>query len=63
MGDDLWVHARVVPICYANGYWGYVPSRRAGKDDYEAICSAFDARAERAIRKVLSSAAAPMLAG
>ncbi len=45
-GDSLWAKARAVAICYANGYWGYVPSPAAAQDDYEVIASPFDWRAD-----------------
>jgi len=46
-GKNLWKHGRVVPWCCANGYWGYLPSRRASKRDYEVISSPFSPQAER----------------
>lgn len=52
-GEFLWRRARVIPLCYANGYWGYIPSRAAGSEDYEAISSPFvrtsDAKLRRAV--------------
>jgi neutral ceramidase len=56
-GDALWARSRVISVCYANGNWGYVPSARAGKDDYEALSSAFDVRADEALRRAVAGAA------
>lgn len=52
-GDWLWARARAVPLCYANGYWGYVPSAMAAEDDYEAIASPFDSRADDLLRETV----------
>ncbi len=52
-GDSLWAKARAVAICYANGYWGYVPSPAAAQDDYEVIASPFDSRADGLLRETV----------
>ncbi len=50
-GEFLWGQAKTAALCYANGYWGYVPSPAAAEDDYEAISSPFDRRADRLLRE------------
>ncbi len=52
--DFLWRNARTIPLCYANGYWGYVPSAAAREDEYEAVSSLFDSRADMRLRRALS---------
>lgn len=62
-GDFLWTKARIVPICYANGYWGYVPSPAAAEDDYEAMSSPFDRRADASLREGLIRMTTPASSG
>lgn len=52
-GDFLWRKARTICICYANGYWGYVPSAAARENEYEAVSSLFDSRADARLRRAL----------
>ncbi|MDE3181444.1 MAG: hypothetical protein KGM47_17510 [Acidobacteriota bacterium] len=54
-GEFLWRRARVIPLCYANGYWGYITSQAAGPSDYEAISSPFADGADEQFRRVLIS--------
>jgi hypothetical protein len=49
-GESLWKHGRIVPWCCANGYWGYLPSRRASRRDYEVLSSPFSSKAEEILR-------------
>lgn len=53
-GRFLWQHSRVIPVCCANGYWGYMPSGSAGADDYETVSSPFGRDADGQLRKKLS---------
>ena len=52
-GDFLWKKVRAVPLCYANGYWGYVPARSAPADDYEVVSSLFSAQADERLRRII----------
>ncbi|MGH9398126.1 MAG: neutral/alkaline non-lysosomal ceramidase N-terminal domain-containing protein [Terriglobia bacterium] len=54
-GEFLWKRTRLIPICYANGYWGYVPSPAAGPEDYETISSPFVRDADAKLRRTLIS--------
>ncbi len=54
-GEFLWKRAHVIPICYANGYYGYLPSMAAATDDYEALSSPFTSAAEPALRRSVTS--------
>jgi len=50
-GEFLWRRAHVIPICYANGYWGYLPSSAAAPDDYEVLSSPFSRTADAILRR------------
>ncbi len=52
-GDFLWEKARMIPLCYANGYWGYVPGPTAATGDYEVVSSPFPAAADPLLRQTL----------
>lgn len=52
-GNVLWKQAHLVPICYANGYSGYLPSRAASPNDYEAVSSPFAQAADERLRESL----------
>jgi len=52
-GGYLWKRSRIMPLCYANGYWGYVAGPTAARRDYEVISSPFPARADRFLRHAL----------
>jgi hypothetical protein len=54
-GRFLWLRDHVVPICYANGYWGYLPSAAASASDYEVLSSPFQRAADRRLRQSLAS--------
>ncbi len=54
-GEFLWERVHVVPICYANGYWGYLPSATAAPDDYEALSSPFNLAADTLLRQSVQS--------
>ncbi len=54
-GELLWKSAHVIPICYANGYWGYLPSAAAAPDDYEALSSPFTSAGEPVLRQSITS--------
>jgi neutral ceramidase len=56
-GEFLWKHGPIIPLCYANGYWGYVPSRAAGASDYESISSPFSRDADAKLRSEIISLA------
>lgn len=50
-GKFLWQQARLTPVCYANGYWGYLPSASASEKDYEVISSLFGRQADEMLRR------------
>jgi Neutral/alkaline non-lysosomal ceramidase, N-terminal len=50
-GDFFWRQARAIPLCYANGYWGYLPPASAKPSDYEAVSSAFPREADQRLRR------------
>lgn len=52
-GRFLWINAKTVALCYANGYWGYVYGPGASAEDYEVISSPFTARADRLLREAV----------
>lgn len=52
-GNFLWKQRRIVPICYANGYWGYLASAAATENDYEVLSSPFTRLADRRLRQQL----------
>jgi Neutral/alkaline non-lysosomal ceramidase, N-terminal len=52
-GRFLWTKAKTFPLCYANGYWGYLPDSSAKSGDYEVISSAFPVKAEAKLRRAL----------
>lgn len=54
-GEFLWKRARIAALCYANGYWGYVPSPSAGREDYEALSSPFNSVADARLRRAILS--------
>lgn len=54
-GAFLWSSARTIPLCYANGYWGYVFASGANEADYEVISSPFDSRADKLLRAAVVS--------
>ena len=54
-GRFLWTKARVVPLCYANGYWGYVYIPKASETDYEVISSPFASSADKRLREAVLS--------
>lgn len=53
-GEYMWKRQRCIPFCYANGYWGYVPSPSAGAEDYETISSPFARGADATLRQALA---------
>lgn len=53
-GAFLWRKARMQVVGYANGYWGYLPSRAAAADDYETISSPFPPAADAQLRRALT---------
>lgn len=56
-GNFLWKKAHIVPLCYANGYWGYVPGPSAAPFDYEVVSSPFSAQADERMRRIILSLA------
>jgi len=56
-GNFLWKKARIMPLCYANGYWGYVAARSAASGDYEVVSSPFSSPADKRIRRAVLSLA------
>lgn len=54
-GEFLWKRTRIAALCYANGYWGYVPSPSAGREDYETLSSPFNADADALLRRAIVS--------
>jgi neutral ceramidase len=54
-GEFLWKQEHVIPICYANGYWGYLPSAAAAASDYEVLSSPFARSADQRLRQSLTS--------
>jgi neutral/alkaline ceramidase-like enzyme len=52
-GKVLWKQRRIAPLCYANGYWGYLPSAAATEHDYEVLSSPFTRAADRRLRQAL----------
>lgn len=52
-GNFLWKQRRILPICYANGYWGYLPSAAATDNDYEVLSSPFTRAVDRRLRQSL----------
>lgn len=54
-GNFLWKKARIMPLCYANGYWGYVPAPSAAPGDYESVSSPFSSSADKQIRRAVLS--------
>lgn len=56
-GNFLWKKARIMPLCYANGYWGYVAARSAASGDYEVVSSPFSSPADEQIRRAVLSLA------
>lgn len=56
-GNFLWKKARITLLCYANGYWGYVPARSAASGDYEVVSSPFSSPADEQIRRAVLSLA------
>lgn len=55
-GKFFWKQCRIVPICYANGYWGYLPSAAATEYDYEVLSSPFTRVADQRLRQALVAA-------
>jgi len=55
-GNFLWKQRRIVPVCYANGYWGYLPSAVATENDYEVMSSPFTRVADQRLRQTLVAA-------
>jgi neutral ceramidase len=51
-GEFLERRARVIPLCYANGYSGYIPPSGASPHDYEVISSPFARQADLQLRRV-----------
>lgn len=47
----LWSKMKAIPLCYANGYWGYAFAPGARGGDYEVISSPFDSRADGLLRE------------
>ena len=52
-GMFLWRHAHTIPVCYANGYWGYLTAASAARNDYEALSSPFSRAADAILRRSL----------
>lgn len=52
-GRFLWSRAKVAPLCYANGYWGYVYAQGAQEADYEVISSPFASCADALLREAV----------
>ncbi len=50
-GEFLWRRSNTIPLCYANGYWGYLPPSGANAGDYEVISSAFPREADQQLKK------------
>lgn len=59
-GEFLWRRARIAALCYANGYWGYVPSPFAGRGDYETLSSPFNSEADERLRRAIVSLRRPL---
>jgi hypothetical protein len=51
-GTFLW-RKKVFPLCYTNGYWGYVPDSSAKSGDYEVISSPFPIAADAKLRRAI----------
>lgn len=52
-GEFLWAQQRIIPLCYANGYWGYLPPSGVAANDYEVLSSPFAREADAQLRKSL----------
>jgi hypothetical protein len=50
-GEFFWRRARAIPLCYANGYEGYIPPASASPNDYEVISSPFPCQADGHLRR------------
>ena len=57
-GRFLWSQARVIALCYADGYWGYIYGPGAKQFDYEVVSSPFDRRADAILRQAVLDLAA-----
>lgn len=52
-GELLWKAMRISPLCYANGYLGYLPDASSRAGDYEVISSPFPASADTKLRRAI----------
>ncbi|MGH9708404.1 MAG: hypothetical protein ACRD5R_16760 [Candidatus Acidiferrales bacterium] len=58
-GRFLWRTRKIFPLCYANGYWGYLPGPAAKPGDYEVISSSFPVTADAELRRTILALTKP----
>ncbi len=51
-GEFLWNQSQLIPLCYANGYGGYIAPAGASPFTYEVLSSPYSRRADLQLRRM-----------